>query len=158
MVQTSNGRFRPQHPLRGAFGSVLARPLAEQFFRHKQIYRAGSALAAKRRRELRTLLARGETTYLAGIGMGGYHNSGVALVEVTPDGGPRIICNNEEERFSGRKHANHCPDAALAALREMRHFHASEFVKSGGRELPKACATFKFKAGARPPLSVKRPR
>src|SRR5258706_14547603 len=99
MVQTSNGRFRPQHPLRGAFGSVLARPLAEQFFRHKQIYRAGSALAAKRRRELRTLLARGETTYLAGIGMGVYQKRGVTLVEVTPDGGPRVLCNKAAERL-----------------------------------------------------------
>jgi carbamoyltransferase len=43
----------------------------------------------------------------------------VALVEVTQDGGPRIICNNEEERFSGRKHATHCPDSAAAALGEM---------------------------------------
>ena len=119
MAKASTGRFRPQHPLLGAFGSALALPLAERFFRHKQIYRSSSRFAAKRRQELRALLARGETAYLAGIGMGGYHNSGIALVEVTPDGGARIICNNEEERFSGRKHANHWPEAALAALTEM---------------------------------------
>ena len=61
-------------------------------------------------------LARGETAYLAGISIGGFHNSGVALVEVTPDAGLRIICNNEEERFSGRKHANNYPSASLEAL------------------------------------------
>jgi carbamoyltransferase len=76
-------------------------------------------LAAERRRTLSEILARGETAYLAGISMGGFHNSGAALVEVTPDGGPRIICNNEEERFSGRKHANHFPEATLAALTEI---------------------------------------
>jgi len=119
MAKASTGRFRPQHPWLGAFGSALALPLAERFFRHKQIYRSTSPFAAKRRRELRALLARGETAYLAGIGMGGYHNSGAALVEVTPDGEARIICNNEEERFSGRKHASHWPDAALAALTGM---------------------------------------
>ena len=60
--------------------------------------------------------ARGETAYLAGISIGGFHNSGVALIEVRPEDGLRIICNNEEERFSGRKHANNYPSASLRAL------------------------------------------
>ena len=30
-----------------------------------------------------------------------------------------MIGNNEEERFSGRRHANHCPEAALTALTGM---------------------------------------
>ncbi len=64
-------------------------------------------------RDTAATLARGETAYLAGVSIGGFHNTGVALVEVTPEGGPRIICNNEEERFSGKKHTNMFPRASL---------------------------------------------
>jgi carbamoyltransferase len=76
-------------------------------------------MAAEKRRALRTILARGERAYLAGIGIGGVHNTGVALVEIDPSAGPRVICNNEEERFSGRKHTKSYPQAALEALRQM---------------------------------------
>ncbi len=68
---------------------------------------------------LSAALARGETAYLAGISVGGVHNTGVALVEVDPHTGPRILCNNEEERFSGRKHTNVYPSATLDALLAM---------------------------------------
>ena len=68
-------------------------------------------------------LARGETVFLAGLGLPGTHNSGVALVEVTQAHGPRLILNNEEERFSGNKHTTEYPrqsiDAMVAALRGM---------------------------------------
>lgn len=67
---------------------------------------------------LRAKLARGETVYLAGLGLPGTHNSGVALVEVTQAQGPRLIVNNEEERFSGDKHTTQYPRAALDAMRE----------------------------------------
>ena len=47
----------------------------------------------------------------------------VALVEVTQAGGPRLIVNNEEERFSGNKHTTEYPklsiDAMVATLRGM---------------------------------------
>lgn len=118
-MRKSIGRFRPRHKLLGAIGSAIAQPLAEGFFRHKQFHRPNSRLAAAPRRELAARLERGETVYLAGISIGGFHNSGVALIEVSPEGGPRIICNNEEERFSGRKHAKHYPSASLAALMDM---------------------------------------
>jgi len=94
----------------------MALPLAERYFRLKQIHRSMSHFAAERQQELVTRLARGETAYLAGISIGGFHNSGVALIEVRPEAGLRIICNNEEERFSARKHANNYPSASLEAL------------------------------------------
>lgn len=68
---------------------------------------------------MQAALIRGETVYIAGIGMGGNHNSGVGLVAVDRKHGPQIICNNEEERFSGRKHASHYPDAALDAFADI---------------------------------------
>jgi carbamoyltransferase len=68
-------------------------------------------------------LARGETLYFAGLGAPGTHNSGVALVEVTQANGPRLLFNNEEERFSGNKHTSEFPqkslDAMAASLRAM---------------------------------------
>jgi carbamoyltransferase len=103
----------------GAAGSRVALPFAELYFRRKQIHRSTSHFAAERQQELAARLARGETAYLAGISIGGFHNSGVALIEVSPDAGLRIICNNEEERFSGRKHANNYPSASLEALTDI---------------------------------------
>jgi len=84
-------------------------------------HQLGSAFADARLVAIREKLARGETVYLAGIGAAGTHNSGVALVEVTQARGPRLILNNEEERFSGNKHSTEYPrgsiDAMVAALR-----------------------------------------
>jgi carbamoyltransferase len=100
-------------------GFRVALPIAERFFRHKHIYRSNSHFAAERSRELVARLARGETVYLAGISIGGFHNTGAALVEVTAASGLRIICNNEEERFSGRKHTSTYPSASLEALKEI---------------------------------------
>ena len=58
-----------------------------------------------------------------GLAPPGTHNSGVALVEVTQADGPRLIVNNEEERFSGNKHTTEYPrasiDAMVATLRGM---------------------------------------
>src|SRR5262249_10894842 len=78
----------------------------------------GSDYATRRIAEARQKLARGETLYLAGIGLPGTHNSGVALVEVTRAGGPRLILNNEEERFSGNKHTTEYPRASVDAMVE----------------------------------------
>ena len=108
--------FKPRHPLLSAMGFAAALPIAERFFRNKHIYRSNSHFAAERSQELVARLARGEAAYLAGISIGGFHNTGAALVEVTAAGGLRIICNNEEERFSGRKHASTYPSASLEAL------------------------------------------
>ena len=83
----------------------------------------GSEVANQRIASIREKLNRGETVYLAGLAAPGTHNTGVALVEVTQANGPRIIVNNEEERFSGNKHTTEYPrqslDAMVATLRSM---------------------------------------
>ena len=61
----------------------------------------------------------GETIYLGGICASGTHNSGVALVEVTRERGPKLICNNEEERFSGERHTTKFPDQSIDELAAM---------------------------------------
>ena len=86
-------------------------------------HQLGSDYAKAQLALAREKLARGETLYLAGLGAPGTHNSGVALVEVTQASGPRLILNNEEERFSGNKHTTEYPqksvDAMVEALRGM---------------------------------------
>ncbi len=86
-------------------------------------HQLGSEFADARIAHVRDKLAQGETVYLAGFGAPGTHNSGLALVEVTRADGPRLIVNNEEERFSGNKHTTEYPklsiDAAVATLRDM---------------------------------------
>ena len=118
-MQTSSQdvRIGPRHPLLAAAGFRAILPLAEHFFRLKHIYRSASDFAAGRREAVKRL-ARDEVVYLAGISIGGFHNTGVALVEFTREGGPRIICNHEEERFSGQKHTNRYPQLSLEALME----------------------------------------
>ena len=85
--------------------------------RNRNIERAGSAIARAQIAAIADKIGRGETAYLAGVSAAGAHNSGIALVEVTRDG-PRLLFNNEEERFSAVKHTNKFPELSIEALRE----------------------------------------
>src|SRR5665213_1773644 len=116
-----NRRIGPQHPRRGAAGFRAAKWLGARLMAAAGFHQLGSDFADARIADVRGKLARGETVYLAGLGAPGTHNSGVALVELTQANGPRLIVNNEEERFSGNKHTTEYPrasiDAAVATLR-----------------------------------------
>ena len=113
----SDTRIGPRHPGLAAAGFRAVLPAAERFFRSKHLFRSTSSFAAERREAILRFTA-GDTIYLAGISIGGFHNTGVALVEMTRDRGPRLICNHEEERFSGVKHSNKYPSHSLAALKQ----------------------------------------
>jgi carbamoyltransferase len=116
-------RIGPRHPRLGAAGFRAARWLAARLLRTAGFHQLDSDFAGERVASVRERLRRGETVYLAGIGPPGTHNSGVALVEVTQANGPRLIVNNEEERFSGNKHTTEYPrqsiDAMVETLRSM---------------------------------------
>jgi carbamoyltransferase len=118
-----NLRIGPRHPKLAAAGFRFARWLAAKTMGAAGFHQLGSAFADARLAHAREKLARGEAVYLAGLGAPGTHNSGLALVEVTQAHGPRLIVNNEEERFSGNKHTTEYPklsiDAAVATLRNM---------------------------------------
>src|SRR5712672_2163323 len=109
-------RIGPRHPRLGASGFHAARWLSARLFRAAGFRQLGSKFAEARLAEARDRLARGETVYLAGLGPPGTHNSGVALVEVSQANGPRLIVNNEEERFSGNKHTTEYPRASIEAM------------------------------------------
>jgi carbamoyltransferase len=114
-----SGRFGPRHPALARMAFHAALPIAERFFHEKNIHRSNRHLAQQKSKELTARIRRGEKAYLAGINLGGFHNTGIALVEVSRESGLRIICNNEEERFSLRKHATHYPTASLVALNDI---------------------------------------
>ena len=118
-----NTRIGPRHPRLGNFAFRAARWLAAKTMGAAGFHQLGSAFCDARIALVREKLTRGETVYLAGLGAPGTHNSGLALVEVTHAAGPRLIVNNEEERFSGDKHTTEYPrrsiDAAMATLRDM---------------------------------------
>jgi len=109
-------RTGPRHPKLAAAGFRAARWLAAKTMSAAGFHQLGSAFADERIAAIRSKLARGETVYLAGLGAPGTHNSGVALVEVTQVNGPRLIVNNEEERFSGNKHTTEYPRASIEAM------------------------------------------
>ena len=117
IVNAAHGvRLGPRHPRLAAAGFRAVLPLVERFYASRQIFRSTSRFAAERLRAVRAALDRGETVYLGGIGAAGLHNSGVALIELSREHGPRIVCNNEEERFSGKKHSTDFPRHAIDAL------------------------------------------
>jgi carbamoyltransferase len=121
LIVCGQKRTGPRHPKLGEAAFHVARWIAARTMGPAGFHHLGSAFADQRIAETREKLARGDTLYLAGIGLPGMHNSGVALVEVTQAHGPRLILNNEEERFSGNKHTTEYPqrsiDAMVATLR-----------------------------------------
>src|SRR4051812_43464555 len=112
-------RIGPKHPRLGAAGFHAGRWLAARLLGAAGFHQLGSGFANGRIAFVRAQLQRGETVYLAGLGPPGTHNSGVALVEVTQADGPRLIVNNEEERFSGNKHTTEYPQASIEAMAGM---------------------------------------
>jgi carbamoyltransferase len=111
-----NRRIGARHPRLGAAAFRAARWLGARTMAAAGFHQLGSPFADAQVAQVREKLARGETVYLAGLGPPGTHNSGVALVEVTQASGPRLIVNNEEERFSGNKHTTEYPKASIDAM------------------------------------------
>src|SRR5712671_3723010 len=109
-------RTGPRHPRLGRAGFHAARWLGARLMGAAGFHQLGSNFANERITQVREKLARGETIYLAGLGPPGTHNSGVALVEISQAKGPRLIVNNEEERFSGNKHTTEYPKASIKAM------------------------------------------
>ena len=110
-----HGRHGPSHPWLGALAERGARPLLRAYAARHGFYTANSAYARERGAAFRDRLRRGERVYLAGIGPAG-HNSGVALIEASRTDGIRLICNNEEERYSGIRHCTNFPELSLHAM------------------------------------------
>jgi carbamoyltransferase len=112
-------RIGPRHPRLGRAVYRLTLRLYEKLCARRGIFRADSAAGVERIKALRRKLEAGDTLYLGGICASGTHNTGVALIEVSHEHGPKLICNNEEERFSGERHTTKFPDRSIDELKVM---------------------------------------
>ncbi|MBR0692985.1 carbamoyltransferase C-terminal domain-containing protein [Bradyrhizobium lablabi] len=112
-------RTGPRHPRIAGAGYEFTRWISESAMERRGLHKANSDFAKQTLASIRERLLRGESVYIAGLACPGTHNTGVALVEVTQSGGPRLIINNEEERFSGNKHTNAFPEASLNDMRKV---------------------------------------
>jgi carbamoyltransferase len=112
------GRYGPTHPWLGAAAERASRPLLRAYAARYGFHTPDSAFARERGASFADKIQRGERVYVAGIGPAG-HNSGVALIEVSRADGIRLICNNEEERYSGIRHCTNWPEQSLHAALAM---------------------------------------
>jgi carbamoyltransferase len=117
-MSTSFGRYGPTHPLLGALTERISRPLLTAYAARHGLHAPDSTFARQRGVAFADQLDRGKRVYLVGIGPAG-HDSGVALVEVSCENGVRLICNNEEERYTGIRHCTDFPEQSLDALLTM---------------------------------------
>ncbi len=114
----SFGRYGATHPRLGALAERVSRPLLTWYAARRSFHAPDSAYARERGAAFAEKLRRGERVYVAGIGPAG-HNSGVALVEASRADGIRLLCNNEEERYSGVRHCTTYPEQSLYAMQAM---------------------------------------
>jgi len=110
------GRYGPAYRRLGQLVYWLNRPIYDGLYALNKFYRPESRFARRSGEAMQAKLATGAPVYLLGLGPGG-HNSGAALVRVSNQAGIEILCNNEEERFTGVKHCADFPESSLADLR-----------------------------------------
>jgi carbamoyltransferase len=120
-VETPEIRIGPRRPALAKAGYRLTRWLGERAMARLGFHRLGSEFADRTLASIRERLQRGETVYIAGLGCSGTHNTGIALVEITQGRGPRVIVNNEEERFTGIKHTTEYARQSIDALVDTMH-------------------------------------
>jgi carbamoyltransferase len=110
------GRWGPRHPRLAAWGSRIARRAFDRTFSREGVHSFGSELFGQRLRALEQAIEAGRESYVLGVCAGG-HNSGAALVRVSPQGGVELVCNEEEERYAGIKHYTEYPEQAIETIR-----------------------------------------
>ncbi len=115
-ISSTSSRIGPAHPRLGKLVYELTRRWYRWKYARHEIYEPDSSFAQERITALQSRLVRGETAYLAGLGVAG-HNSGAALIEVSRQHGIRLISNDEEERFTGIKHCAEYPAHSLEMLK-----------------------------------------
>ena len=114
IVSRTVGTCGPAHPWLGTLGYAVGLS-SHLLSTPRKFYRPHGTYARARAAAFKETLQTGKPVYLLGIGPGG-HNAGIGMVEASLDRGVRVICNNEEERFSGVKHDTAYPSHAIDAL------------------------------------------
>lgn len=111
------GAYGPAHPRAGRWVFKAMKSFITATYARRQFYRPESPYAGEAAASMWKKLRRGESVYLLGITPAG-HNSGVALVEASLERGVNLICNEEEERYTGIKHFAGYPEQSVEAIKE----------------------------------------
>ncbi|MFQ6029234.1 MAG: carbamoyltransferase N-terminal domain-containing protein, partial [Dehalococcoidia bacterium] len=110
------GKYGPAHPWLGWLAFSATKPLMTAVYAGRKSYRPDSRYSRERIVSMQDKLGRGERVYLMGIGPCG-HNSGAALIEASLERGVHLICNEEEERYTGIKHYAGYPEHSVESVR-----------------------------------------
>lgn len=111
-VKSNIGRYKPRNSLSGLLLEKVTLPLVRGLGASRKFYHANSEFARKKGLEFKVLLLKGKTMFLIGLGPSG-HNSAAALVSVNEEEGLKVICNNEEERYTAVKNDGQFPVNSL---------------------------------------------
>lgn len=106
------GRFRPLFPNSGRIAEAVIYFFIKKIGKALKFYTTDSHYYQKMGRSFTEKLEKGETVYVLGITPSG-HNSAASLVEVSLTDGIKVLCNNEEERYSGIKNDGQFPKHSL---------------------------------------------
>jgi len=111
-MSSNIGRYRPSYPHAGKIIEKISRFPVKAIGAWLKFHSFESRFASKKGQEMQERLKLGETLYLLGLGPSG-HNSAAALVEVSTKRGVNVICNNEDERYTGIKNDGQFPVNSL---------------------------------------------
>ncbi|KAF2169979.1 hypothetical protein M409DRAFT_19595 [Zasmidium cellare ATCC 36951] len=105
-----------RNPVLGRLAAQLWKPFASRRYANAGMFSADSTTGLKIVDDVQRRVRSGETCYIVGLGISG-HNSGASLVEVSQSGGIRLLSNDEEERFNGKKHYEDYPEQSIDELK-----------------------------------------
>lgn len=114
-MSTTFGQYGPRFERLPRAVAALTYRASRMLFALGGFYESDSEQSRACGQRMLKKLERGENAYIVGASVNG-HNTGAALVEVSGHG-PRIICNDEEERFSGIKHCADYPRLSIESVK-----------------------------------------
>jgi carbamoyltransferase len=108
-------RWGPKRPRLATLGSGLSRWALDPIYTRLGFPQLSSSSGRAALAAVRQVLAEEQEVYVLGVGAG-VHNAGAALVRVSAQGAVELVCNEEEERYTGIKHCTSYPEHSIAAI------------------------------------------
>jgi len=110
------GRWGAKHSRLAEFGYRALEPVGRLGAAKWGLVGSDSRVAQSRLALLAEAMREGREAYVLGVGFA-THNSGASLVRVSPDGTLELVCNEEEERYTGIKHCSDYPEHSVEAIK-----------------------------------------
>lgn len=111
------GRRGPRRPRLADLGSRVNLRVIERLILGRGLVGFDSKPARSRLAQLEQAIREGREAYVLGLGVG-FHNSGAALVRISPARELELICNEEEERYTAVKHCTAYPEHSIEAVKQ----------------------------------------